>query len=200
MRNLILKMNVSLDGFVAGPNGEIDWIFKSQSDDAKAWIVDSLWQAGAHIMGSRTYADMAAYWPSSTDAIAPPMNQIPKVVFSRTGKMTTTRALEDASRAEPVGRAGASWAEPRVASGDLATEIARLKEEPGKDIVAHGGASFAQSLVASGLIDEYQLIVHPVALGRGLALFSELSKPLALTSVSTTRFARGGVAYVLRPA
>jgi dihydrofolate reductase len=200
MRKLILKMNVSLDGFVGGVKGEIDWIFKSQSDDAKAWIVDSLWQAGAHIMGSRTYADMAAYWPSSTDAIAPPMNQIPKVVFSRTGKMTTTRALEDASRAKPVGKEGASWAEPRVAAGDLATEIGRLKGEPGKDIVAHGGASFARSLVASGLIDEYQLIVHPVALGRGLALFSELSRPLALTSVSTTRFSGGGMAHVLRPA
>ncbi|MGD0523765.1 MAG: dihydrofolate reductase family protein [Polyangiaceae bacterium] len=200
MRNLILKMNVTLDGFVGGPKGEIDWLFRNTGDDAKAWIVDTLRRAGAHLMGSRTYADMAAYWPSSTDVIAAPMNEIPKVVFSRTGKAATTRALEDASHAAPVENAGASWGQPRIASGDLAEEIARLKQEPGKDLVAHGGAGFARSLVASGLIDEYQLVVHPVALGRGLSLFSDLPRPLPLTSVSTTRFSGGALAHVLRPA
>jgi dihydrofolate reductase len=198
MRKLILKMNVSLDGFVGGPKGEIDWIFRNH-DDAKTWLVDTLWRAGVHIMGSRTYADMAAYWPSSTDVLAAPMNEIPKVVFSRTGKAATTRALEDASRAAPIENTGASWAQPRIASGDLAEEIARLKHEPGKDIVAHGGAGFARSLVASGLIDEYQLIVHPVALGRGLSLFSDLPKPLPLTTVSTTSLPGGALAHVLRP-
>jgi dihydrofolate reductase len=133
------------------------------------------------------------------------MNTIPKVVFARTrdGKLApTTKALEDASRAAHVAKVGdaASWGQPRVASGDLAVEIARLKEEPGKDIVAHGGAGFARSLVSSGLIDEYQLVVHPVALGRGLPLFSQLPQPLALTLVSTTRFAGGAMAHVLRPA
>src|SRR5580704_8232369 len=119
MRKLILKMNLSLDGFVGGPKGEIDWIF-TNSDDAKtSWIVDTLWQAGLHIMGSRTYADMAAYWPASTDVLAAPMNEIPKVVFSRTGKAATTRALEDASRMAPIGNAGVSWGQPRIASGDL---------------------------------------------------------------------------------
>ena len=201
MRKLILKMNISLDGFVGGPNGEIDWIFRNNDDEAKKWIVDTLWEAGVHIMGSRTYADMAAYWPSSTDVLAAPMNQLPKVAFSRTGKAATTRALQDAIRAEPLEKAGAgSWGQPRVASGDLAEEIVRLKQEPGKDILAHGGAGFARSLVASGLIDEYQLVVHPVALGRGLSLFSDLQMPLPLTSVSATRFAGGAVAHVLRPA
>lgn len=199
MRNLILKMNVSIDGLVGGPKGEIDWMFRNR-DDAKTWLVDTLWRAGVHIMGSRTYADMAAYWPSSTDVLAAPMNQIPKVVFSRTGKAATTKALEDAFRAAPLEKTGASWDQPRIASGDLAEEIARLKQEPGKDIVAHGGAGFARSLVASGLIDEYQLVVHPVALGRGLSLFSDLPKPLPLTSVSTTRLAGGALAHVLRPA
>jgi dihydrofolate reductase len=188
-----------LDGFVAGPKGEIDWIFRNP-DETKTWLVETLWRAGVHIMGSRTYADMAAYWPSSTDVLAAPMNQIPKVVFSRTGKAATTRALEDASRAAPVEKKGPSWGQPRIASGDLAEEIARLKQEPGKDIMAHGGASFARSLVASGLIDEYQLVVHPVALGRGLSIFSDLPKPLPLTTVSTTKLPNGSLAQVLRPA
>jgi dihydrofolate reductase len=87
-----------------------------------------------------------------------------------------------------------------LASGDLGQEITLLKEEPGNDIVAHGGAGFARSLVASGLIDEYQLLVHPVALGRGLTLFSDLPKPLLLALVSTRRFAGAAVAHVFRPA
>jgi dihydrofolate reductase len=205
MRKLILKMSITLDGFVGGANGEIDWLFKTTDDEAKRWIADTVGQAGVHIMGSRTYSDMAAYWPSSTDILAAPMNQIPKVVFSRREHpklSATTKALEDANRELPVdkARASVSWSRPRVASGDLAHEIARLKEEPGNDIIAHGGAGFARSLVASGLIDEYQLLVHPVALGGGLPLFSQLSKPLPLTLVHTTTFAAGAVAHVYRPA
>ena len=100
MRKLILKMSVSLDGFVGGPNGEIDWVFKSYDAGATDWEVEALWNAGIHIMGSRTFQDMAAYWPTSTEPFAPPMNEIPKAVFSRTGTIATaatTRALEDAT-------------------------------------------------------------------------------------------------------
>lgn len=186
MRKLILKMSMTLDGFVGGANGELDWLFDTTDDDAKKWIADTIRHAGVHIVGSRTYAVMAAYWPSSTDILAGPMNEIPKVVFSRTA-LEPTKAL------------AASWVQPRIAAGDLAEEITRLKEQPGGDILAHGGARFARSLVVSGLIDEYQLLVHPVALGRGLAIFSDLPSPLRLVHVSTTRFPSGAVATVLRP-
>ncbi|HEY4106374.1 MAG TPA: dihydrofolate reductase family protein [Polyangiaceae bacterium] len=203
MRKLILRMSVTLDGFMAGPAGEMRWLFPAQPDPvAKQWIADMMWQAGAHLMGSRTYADMAAYWPKSDDVIAAPMNAVPKVVFSRSQHVNaaTTQALVDASSAEPVPvDVAKSWAEPRVASGDLAQEIARLKAEPGKDLVAHGGVAFARSLVSSGLIDEYVLVVAPVALGRGQGLFSELAEPLALDLVSSTRFPSGSCAQVLRP-
>jgi dihydrofolate reductase len=204
MRKLILKMSITLDGFVGGAEGKIDWLFQTLDEGARKWIADTVEQAGVHIMGSRTYADMAAYWPSSTDILAAPMNRIPKVVFSRTKDRklaATTKALEDANRDAPVDktRAAASWGQPRIASGDLADEITRLKEEPGNDIIAHGGAGFARSLVASGLIDEYQLLVHPVALGRGLAIFSDLPKPLKLALVTTAAFPGGAVAHVLRP-
>jgi len=85
MRKLILKMSISIDGFVCGPNGEIDWIFKTTDDGAAGWIMDILANAGVHIMGSRTYQDMAAYWPSSTEPFAAPMNDIPKVIFTKKG-------------------------------------------------------------------------------------------------------------------
>jgi dihydrofolate reductase len=209
MRPLFLKMSVSLDGFVGGPNGEIDWIFKSYDAGATAWTVETISRAGTHLMGSRTFRDMAAWWPRSTEPFAPPMNEIPKVVFSRTGSIaaaSTTRALEDATSLRKPGDAAAnaaaasSWTHPTVAGGDLAGEIARLKQQDGKPLVAHGGASFARSLVKQGLVDEYHLLIHPVALGRGLPLFSDLPRPLDLKLLRTTSFESGAVALVYCPA
>jgi dihydrofolate reductase len=212
-RKLVLKMSVSLDGFVAGPKGEIDWIFRTQGDDSTGWVVDTLRSAGVHIMGSRSYHDMAAFWPFSDLPFAPPMNDIPKVIFSRKGLDgaqldRTTRALADAKAhhegerpsVTPTAAVLKSWAQPTVARGDLAEEILRLKEQPGNFILAHGGARFAQSLVASGLIDEYRLGIHPVVLGQGQPLFSGLRSPIDLRLISTTRFATGVMAAVYQPA
>jgi len=91
MRDLILKMSVSIDGFVGGPDGGIKWVFDSDQE-ATAWIVKTVWNASLHIMGSRTFHDMAAYWPTSTEVFAPPMNQIPKAVFSRQGPAILKRS------------------------------------------------------------------------------------------------------------
>lgn len=213
MRKLILKMQVSVDGFVGGPNGEVDWVFKSLDPEVTDWLVETLWRAGVHIMGRRTFFDMMTYWPYSAEPYAPPMNEIPKLVFSRHGLDTVrqgelTRAVEDARRQrtllgiDPVAAKDAvakDWAETPIITGDLATEIARLKQQPGKDIIAHGGAGFAQSLVKAGLVDEYELIVHPVALGRGLPLFSELAQPLDLTLVRSRAFKTGAMSQTYRP-
>jgi dihydrofolate reductase len=211
-RKLVLKMSVSLDGFVAGPNGEVDWIFRSSGgDDSTAWVLATLRGAGVHIMGSRSYHDMAAFWPYSDMPIAPPMNDIPKVIFSRTGLKNTqvdpSPALAEA-KARNAQRHGAapteailtSWVEPTVARGELVEEVLRLKEQPGNYILAHGGARFAQSLVASGLVDEYRLGIHPVVLGQGQPLFSALRSPVDLRLISVTPFASGAMAVVYRPA
>jgi dihydrofolate reductase len=209
-RKLVLKMSVSLDGFVAGPKGEADWVFRTGGDDAIEMVVGTLRNAGVHVMGSRSYYDMAAFWPFSDMPFAAPMNDIPKVIFSRTWlkdprRAETTRALADAkahhqSDVTPTASVLKSWAEPTVASGDLAEEILRLKAQPGNFILAHGGARFAQSLVASGLVDEYRLSIHPLVLGQGQPLFSGLRSPLDLRLVSSTTFAGGAVAAVYRPA
>jgi dihydrofolate reductase len=204
MRKLILKMSMSLDGFVAGPEGQIDWVFSTGDAEQKAWTVAAISQVGIHAMGRKTYRDMAAYWPTSTEPFAPPMNEIPKIVFTRTGLdagAATTRSLEDA-RAQAPARVAASpevlrgWTHPRVATGPLAEEIAKLKAEPGKDILAHGGAGFAQSLVQLDLVDEYRLAIHPVVLGRGLPLFTKAETRLALELVDVVRFPKGTVAHV----
>ena len=215
MRDLILKMSISVDGFVGDLDGGNKWVFGADQE-AKAWVVETIWNASLHIMGSRTFHSMAAYWQTSTDQFAPPMNQIPKAVFSRQGpailrpailgKGNTTAALDDARAnagttlsAEPQPGAG-SWPEAYVASGDLKAEIAKLKAQEGKPIVAHGGASFARSLVAQGLVDQFALLVHPVALGKGLPVFSELAAPTPLKLMSSKAFPGGSVAQIYRVA
>jgi dihydrofolate reductase len=97
------------------------------------------------------------------------MNDISKIVFTRKGLLDTQGTQIDVSDVSEPEKG--SWANPFVASGNLCDEIARLKAQPGKDILAHGGANFAQELAAHGLIDEYKLMVHPVALGRDFPCF-----------------------------
>jgi dihydrofolate reductase len=208
MRELILKMSMSIDGFVGTADGGVKWIFDSDRE-AIAWTVETVWNASLHIMGSKTFRDMAAYWPTSTEVFAPPMNQIPKAVFSRQGPATpkatgTTAALRDA-RANARGGHSAelqpgaeSWTEAYVASGDLTEEITKLKAGDGKPIIAHGGASFARSLVAADLVDQYALLVHPVALGKGLPVFSDLAMPRRLRLISSKAFPKGAVAQIYR--
>jgi dihydrofolate reductase len=178
MSRLILKMSMSLDGYVARPDGSNDWIFPSYTPDATAWTVDTVRGASAHVMGSATYRAMAAHWPHNTSDFAAPMNEIPKIVFSET--MTTSE-----------------WGDTRFLADDLTDGIAMLKEEraPGF-LLAHGGARFARSLCRTGLIDEIRLLVHPVVLGDGERIFP---KPMDLEPVATTAFSGGAVAHVCRP-
>jgi dihydrofolate reductase len=210
MRELILKMSMSLDGFVCGPEGEAEWIFNGDQE-ATAWSVEAVWNASLHIMGSRTFRDMAAFWPTSTDAFAPPMNQIPKAVFSKQGSAVltaggTSKALEDAranagnTQSGQLQSGAESWGEAYVAGGDLADEIARLNSRDGKPIIAHGGAGFARSLIARNLIDRYVLLVHPVILGKGLPIFSDVVPPRRLKLISSKAFPGGAVAQIYRPA
>lgn len=181
MRRLILKMHLSLDGYVATAAGDNRFIFASLDDGLTAWIVAGVWEAGLHIMGRKTYRDMAAYWPGSTEPFAPPMNEIPKAVFSRS-------------------LAAAPWGETEIVRGELSGEIARLKAQPGKDILAHGGASFARSLIAADLVDEYQLVTHPAVLGRGLPIFSDVADRRDMTLVASRSFAKGALANIYRRA
>lgn len=187
MRELILKMSMSFDGFVSDLEGTNTWMYGSDPE-SKAWAVAVTWNASLHIMGSRTFQGMAPFWPTSTMEFAPPMNQIPKAVFSSRGPAILSG----------VNTTG-NWAEAYVASGDLAGEIAKLKAQDGKPILAHGGVSFARSLVAHGLVDQFVLGIHPVALGKGLPLFSELTARMPLKLVSSTAFPGGAMAQVYRP-
>ena len=209
MAELILSMSMSIDGFVSGPKGDIKWVFGGDQE-AIAWKLDTACNASLHIMGSRTFRTMAAFWPTAATAFASPMNQIPKAVFSKQGAAVLdpeaggTGPGEAPAGAEVVPsptlqEGAASWGEAYVAGGDLAQEVARLKTQHGKMIVAHGGAAFARSLIAHGLVDRYNLLVHPIALGEGARLFCDLTAPRILRLVSSKAFPGGSMGQIYRP-
>jgi dihydrofolate reductase len=175
MTSVILKMSVSLDGYIAPADGSSGWEAAGRSPDGAEWVVDTLSNARAHLVGAATYTRWADFWPRQSGPIAAAMNEIPKVVFSNS--LTS-----------------ADWPETTIASGDLTDAITRLKQEHSDGyLLAQAGVRFARSLVETGLIDEYRLVVHPVVLGAGERLFTE---PLDLEPVSTTAFSRGAVAHV----
>ena len=175
MTSLILKMSISLDGYVAPADGSSGWEAAGRSPDGTEWVLDTVSNASAHLIGAATYTRWATFWPGASGPFAKPMNEIPKVVFSNS-------------------LSSADWPETTIATGDLAEAVTRLKQERSDGyLLAQGGVRFARSLVQTGLIDEYRLVVHPVVLGAGEQLFTT---PLTIEPVSTIAFTSGAVAHV----
>lgn len=208
MRRLMLKMSISMDGFCADtdPDGPQKWLFDTADDESNAWELSFIKDAGYHAMGHSTYRVMAGFWPISTDVFAGLMNAIPKLVFTRKGLDAADAAITpqavEAARNQPQGKSIPndevirSWTHPRVAQGDLGEQVAKLKQEDGKDIIAYGGASFAQSLVERDLVDDYRFLIHPVILGKGLPVFTKAKELMHLELVEERRFPKGAVAHV----
>ena len=183
MRKVVLFNMVALDGFFAGPEGEIDW--HNVDQEFNEFAIEQLNTAGGLIFGRLTYQLMANYWPTpaaKTDdpIVAKKMNGIPKFVFSRT--------LEKAD-----------WENTRLVKGDAAAEIPKLKSQPGGDLYIFGSANLASSLIRHGLIDEYRVMVNPVVLGSGRLLFENLEGRLRLELVRTKPFASGNVLLYYGP-
>jgi dihydrofolate reductase len=181
MRDVILYMSMSLDGFVDSDR-EHPGVAIPEGAELKQWKLDHISKAGAHLMGRVTYKQMSSYWPQSDDPYAAPMNNIPKVVFSQT-----------------LGDAEATWPVTRIARGDLAAEIAAIKAQPGPDVIVWGGGRLAGALAAADLIDEYRLLVQPLVLGQGQALFAQLPDSRHLNLIEALSFPSGIVLHIYRP-
>ena len=173
VRKLIYSMSVSLDGFIAGPNGEIDW--SAPDEELHRFHNQQTREMGAMLFGRRLYEEMT-YWdtaeenPSLTDyarEFAHIYRTIPKIVFSRTLDGVQGNA--------------------RLATGDAAGEVTRLKSEPGKDLSV-GGAGLASSFIRLGLVDEYRLFVSPVVVGAGTPFFPAMEERINLELVETRTF------------
>jgi dihydrofolate reductase len=170
MRDVVAHAWMSLDGFSCDECTETMEDIEDPVEEDH--FVRRLAGAGTHIMGRVSYLEMAEFWPKSDHPNAAPMNDIPKVVFSRTLQT-------------------ADWPKSRIASGDTAEEIARLKREPGGEIIAHGGTQFVRSLTRLGLVDRYRFYVLPFAAGEGIPLFTGGARPGRLRLESSTAFPSG---------
>jgi dihydrofolate reductase len=184
VRKVTLFNHVSLDGFFAGPNGELDW--PNVDDEMHEYAIGSAQAGGGLIFGRVTYEMMANYWPTAAAMEANPlvaeqMNALPKYVFSRT--------LDEAS-----------WNNTTLVKEDAAEAIARLKQEPGPDLAILGSANLAASLHDGRLIDEYRVVINPVVLGRGRPLFDGVTRRLYLRLRNTRTFPNGAILMVYEPA
>jgi dihydrofolate reductase len=184
MRKIVMFNRVTVDGFFAGPNGEIDW-FVMDPDLYKA--VHEMMQPDTVLLGSVTYQLFNSYWPNVTRdpnaskeerILASELNQMTKVVFSKTLKKVT-------------------WETSKLIKDNLAEEVRKLKQEKGSDIVIFGSGTIVQQLTNEGLIDEYLIIVTPVILGNGKLLFKDVKK-LDLELLETRNYESGNVLLYYR--
>ena len=190
MRRIILSMMVTLDGYAARPNGDMDVFGEDFADDELlGFLADQLRSVDAYIFGRVAYELLADFWPtagtghSSTDReveLAELMNTKPKIVVSTT--------LTDPT-----------WTPATVIGDDLASQLAALKAQPGQDLALFAGASTASAVVDLGLVDEYRLMVYPIVIGEGQSPFRGLALDRGLELVDTRTFPSGVVLLRYRP-
>ena len=186
MRTVVYGMMVTIDGFIEGPNHQLDWPIID--DELHEYVNEQQRSKDTYVLGRRLYEMMEAFWPTADqDPSAPPYivefariwRDTPKVVFSKTLDQVGPNA--------------------RLVRDDVVDEVARLKQQPGKDIDV-GGASIAASLMQQDLIDEYRLFIHPVVLGGGTPMFPALSDQRLLRLIDMRTFRSGVVFLRYQPA
>jgi dihydrofolate reductase len=183
MRKLYVFNLITLDGFFEGPNRDITW--HNVDEEFNEFAIDQLGKIDLLLFGRVTYELMASWWPTpsaiATDpVVAAKMNAISKIVFST--------KLEKAE-----------WNNTRLVKKNVKEEISKLKNQPGKEIAIFGSSDLITSLVRTGLIDEYRIIVNPVVLGSGTPLFKEIRERLNLKLVKTKTFRNGNVLLYYQP-
>jgi dihydrofolate reductase len=189
MRRVIVSNVMSLDGFVSGPKGELDWFVHSgfmKGTEFGEYARSLISSVGTILLGRLTYEEFVSYWPTAKDndpVITERINNLPKFVFSR--------SLEKV--------AWGDWGTARLIKEDAATAVSKMKREPEKDMVIYGSATLVSALMKGGLIDEYQLVVCPIVLGSGRPEFKELSERYALKLKDVKRFDSGAVKLIYQP-
>ena len=170
-------MNITLDGFLSGPNCELDWHFNTWSTEIAEALCCQLEKADTLLFGSITYRAMANYWtsramdyfcPTEDRAFADMMNRYKKIVFSNT-------------------LAGTHWNNSAIAKGPVPNVVQKIKQQEGASIMVYGSSKLVASLLEHNLADEFQLWLHPVTIGCGKPLFSNMQKHLRLVSTQTFR-------------
>ena len=187
MRKLVVFNSVTLDGYFTGMNGDFSWARKDNSDaEWNAFVAENAGGGGQLLFGRITYELMASYWPTpiaikNDPIVAGRMNSMPKTVFSRT--------LDKVS-----------WNNTKLVNGDLASEIRKMKQEPGAGMAILGSGSIVSQLASEGVIDEYQVVVNPVVLGKGRTMFDGIKEALTLKLTKSRTFRNGNVLLCYEPA
>ena len=179
MRRVIASELISLDGVMESPE---EWASPYSNDEIEEANASGMAESDALLLGLATYEGLAAYWPnqSGDDPMVDYINSVPKFVVS-----TTLEEVE--------------WNNSTLINGNVTEEIAELKEQPGEDITVIGSGTLIQSLLHDGLLDELQLMVHPLVIGDGKRLFENESDQKALELVDSKTFETGVVSLTYRP-
>ena len=181
MRKLVLFMHTSLDGFVAGPNGEMDWI--KVDDEMFEYAGDRTNVADTALYGRVTYQMMEGYWPTAGDQPNASKHDIEHSRwYKKAAKIVISRTMQ-----------GKNLNNTKIISDDVSNEIMKLKQAPGKEILIFGSPGAAHSLMQENLIDDYWLFVNPILLGRGIPLFKGIKQITSLTLSKTNVFTSGVV-------
>jgi dihydrofolate reductase len=189
MRKLVLFMHTSLDGFVAGPNGEMHWV--TVTDDVFDYAKQRTDAADTALYGRNTYEMMQGYWPTAGDQPnATAHDREHSAWYNRVAKVIVSNSMR-----------GTKLPNTTIVGARLTEEINAIKSAPGADIVMFGSPTAAHALSAANLIDEYWLMVNPVLIGSGIPLFKGIQGQIPLTAASATRLPSGVVAlqYEARP-
>jgi len=176
MKKLKLQMQITADGFVCGPNGELDWMTWNWTDDIKKFVDDLTDPADKILLGKNMTDGFVNHWKNVKADKDHPEHQA-GVKFTDTPKVVFSRTLKESQ-----------WDNTEIASESLAIEVSRLKEEQGTYIMVYGGAGFVSSLVNDNLIDDYYLFVNPVVLGNGKRIFDGLPSAKQLNLVESVKF------------
>lgn len=179
MRKLKLQIQISVDGFIAGPNGEMDWMVWDWDDELKLFTQELTDSFDCIVLGRKLAEGFIPYWKTVADDQTNPEHEAGKK-FTDTPKVVFTKSLDKSE-----------WENTVLAKGDLTEEIIRLKNQNGKDIIAYGGAAFVSSLLKNGLIDELNLFVNPTLNGSGMTIFGDIKERQNLTLVKSTAYKCG---------
>lgn len=179
MRKVVLFMHLSLDGFAAGPNGELEWI--PYTDEAQEYADEVVNTVGTSIYGRVTYEGMESYWPTvPTNPSSSKAERDHANWYINIEKVVISKSLEKIESNNTM-----------LIKENIAEEIAKLKQQPGKDLVIFGSPSIARTFIELDLIDEYQLTISPVVLGSGIQLFQDNKKKINLKLLSTRTLQSG---------
>jgi dihydrofolate reductase len=187
MRKLKLQVQMTVDGYIAGPNGEMDWMTYNWDDALKQYVTDLTEPVDCIVLGRKLAEGFIPHW---ADVAANPDHEeyTAGVMFTDTPKVVFTKTLDQSK-----------WDNTVLAKGDLVDEVIKLKKQVGRDIIVYGGATFVSALIKHGLIDEYHLFVNPAAIGNGMTIFKELDSQRNLTLVKSPSFDCGIVVLNYEP-